>query len=236
MMNRKAFFEKVADIVKNDKAHNYLQKIQRAYWLAKLAHKGQTRDEGERYFEHCRKVALLFIEHINFINKELNSVVDIEKWHEFCGRFTIVTNRCFNSYCFSQIIMTALLHDCVEDCFIPEELLATECFDFVQTNVEDLSKVKPIFDSLTGSVKEKIRKTDDEYYTNISGNVFAGYVKIFDRLDNLRSMEKVWTKERQAKYIAETEKYILPIAEKTDKELHSLLLEQIAKIKQKGGE
>lgn len=217
-MNKKEFFEKIGAIVKNDPGNNRIQKIQRAYWLAKTVHKGQLRDGGDRYFEHCRRTALLFIEHINFIKKESGNL----------DRFMIVANRNFNSYSFEQIIMMALLHDCIEDCYMPEGLLENECFDFV--SVKELSKVRPIYDPLTGSVTDKIRKTDNEYYAEIDCSVFARYVKILDRLDNLRSMQ-VWPKERQLKYVAETEKYILPIAKKTDETLFKKLLVEIEKNK-----
>ncbi len=207
-MNRKEFFEKVIGIVKddqNDTAHGYLRKIQRAYWFAKTVHRGQKRDEGERYFEHCRRVACLLIDHDGYIENKAVGII------------------------------TALLHDCIEDCFIPEGIMI-RCFGLMIGFVNVLSKVRPIFDPLTGVVTGTIERSDDEYYAGISEwGAITKYIKCFDRLDNLRSMS-VWPKERQEKYIAETEKYILPIAKRTDKTLYRLLLEEIAKIKKKGGE
>ncbi len=55
--NRLKFFERLATLPAGD-----LIEIQDAYWLAKNAHRLQERDEGQRYFEHPRAVALLLIE------------------------------------------------------------------------------------------------------------------------------------------------------------------------------
>lgn len=58
-MNRKEFFEKINDTVTKEEK----DLIEDAYWIAKEAHRLQKRDDGERYFEHCRRVALILIEH-----------------------------------------------------------------------------------------------------------------------------------------------------------------------------
>ncbi len=193
-MNRKEFFEKISEVVpKKD-----LPKIQQAYWLAKNAHRGQKRESGERYFEHCRRVA-------------------------------IRQQR-------AKAIIIALLHDCVEDCFIPRDLIKKIFGDYVSNGVNILSKVKPAsFDDRTGQIK-KVRISDKEYFQNVAAASTAiRLIKLGDRLDNVSTLNKR-LRYKQQEYIAETEKYILPIAKKTDKELHRLLSEEIAKIKKKGGE
>ena len=40
-----------------------LKQVQTAYWLAKNVHRTQSRDSGERYFEHPRRVALELLDH-----------------------------------------------------------------------------------------------------------------------------------------------------------------------------
>ena len=55
-MDRDTFFQLVANRPAED-----LEKLQFAYWLAKEGHQKQTRDSGERYFEHPRRVALKLI-------------------------------------------------------------------------------------------------------------------------------------------------------------------------------
>lgn len=58
-MDRRTFFQHLP-------LHTYspddLRRIRQAYWLAKEAHRTQSRDGGERYFEHPRAVTLLLIE------------------------------------------------------------------------------------------------------------------------------------------------------------------------------
>lgn len=195
-MNRHEFFGMVKD--KGIIDSRELRNIQLAYWLAKTVHREQKRDSGERYFEHCRRVAL-------------------------CGAD-------------AKEIIVGLLHDCIEDSFIPYEILL-RCFGLIACDIEILSKTQPILDPLTGFAKNRLRKRDDKYYDRISDwSSTSKHVKIFDRLDNLRSMRGTWSKEKQLKYIAETEKYILPIAKKTDETVCQLLMEEIEKIRKKGGE
>ncbi len=57
-MNRVKFFTSIPAMPQDQR-----RLIQWAYFLAKKAHDGHTRDTGERYFEHLRAVALLLIEH-----------------------------------------------------------------------------------------------------------------------------------------------------------------------------
>ncbi|KKS37735.1 MAG: hypothetical protein A3G49_05740 [Candidatus Sungbacteria bacterium RIFCSPLOWO2_12_FULL_41_11] len=186
-MNRKEFFDKINGFVSVEDN----KKISQAYWLAKEVHREQKRDGGERYFEHCRRVALFLIEHGS-------------------------TN--------ADEIITALLHDCVEDGFVPDDLLEKLFGATVSGAVETLSKITRIFDEATGAVKEKKKKNLDDYFRKIfESAVFIRRVKLADRLDNLRSMD-IWPEKRKQKYLLETEKYILPIALATDMRFYNELL------------
>lgn len=53
-MNRETFFDTIRSIA--DPSECIM--ISHAYWLAKQVHRDQVRDGGERYFEHCRRIAL----------------------------------------------------------------------------------------------------------------------------------------------------------------------------------
>ncbi len=57
-MNRNEFFSLVSD-----RPTVELGRIQLAYWLAKNAHRPFKRDNGDRYFEHPRAVAVSLIKH-----------------------------------------------------------------------------------------------------------------------------------------------------------------------------
>ena len=53
-MNRATFFATIHQIVDPSE----LIVISHAYWMGKQVHRDQTRDNGERYFEHCRRIAV----------------------------------------------------------------------------------------------------------------------------------------------------------------------------------
>lgn len=57
-MNRETFFDTIHNII--DPSEVIM--VSHAYWLAKQVHREQVRDSGERYFEHCRRVALSLAE------------------------------------------------------------------------------------------------------------------------------------------------------------------------------
>ena len=48
-------------LIKDHLQPEELRKVKHAYLLAKVAHQGQTRDEGVRYFDHPKSVALILI-------------------------------------------------------------------------------------------------------------------------------------------------------------------------------
>lgn len=190
-MNRKEFFEQINGL--GFISTNEIPRISRAYWLAKEVHRTQKRDGGERYFEHCRRVAILQMEAGGIIAALFDRIAD--------G------------------IVAALLHDCVEDGFIPEDILAQFFGCRIANAIDVLSKVTPVFGKDTGAVKEKIKKDPETYWQTIAkAPAWIRRVKLADRLDNINAMV-AWPEKRQRKYIIETEKYILPIADRTDPRL-----------------
>lgn len=175
-MNRKQFFEKVKDSGITDSEDLLI--IQRAYWLAKEAHRTQRRDGGERYFNHPRRVACLLMK-----------------------------------YCRApaHMVAAALVHDVVEDGYLPADIVRTLLGDDVAEIVEKLTKLTVIYDTETGAVKGKHKKHPEVYFANISSDGRACAVKYADRLDNLTGIH-VWPKERQVRYLKETEEKILRLA------------------------
>lgn len=180
-MNRQEFFKKVHATF----AVKEIPCLVKAYWFAKNVHRNQKRDGGERYFEHCRRVACFLIDHGETSAEE---------------------------------ITIALIHDCVEDGFIPDGIIQSLFGEEVANAVAILSKVTTVSGKSTGVVQKK-RKSDEEYFRGIrDASTMIRRIKLADRLDNIKSMQE-WDKERRQKYIIETETYILPIARTTDKEL-----------------
>ena len=59
-MNRRTFF---AHLPIDSYTADDQRRVRLAYWLSKSAHRPQSRDDGERYFEHPRAVTLLLVEY-----------------------------------------------------------------------------------------------------------------------------------------------------------------------------
>lgn len=204
-MNREEFFLKFAFVLDTKD----VKRISHAYWLAKEVHRNQKRDGGERYFEHCRRVACLLLEYqsMGFISGP--TLLE-------CVELGIDANE----------IIVALLHDCIEDGFIPGDFMETLFGKVIAEAVRLLSNIVPYYDDVNG-VKEKRRKTEKAYYRGImNAPLLVRRVKLADRLDNLRDM-KPWSTKRKQKYIAETKKYILPIARITNKRFLNALEQEI---------
>lgn len=195
-MNRQKFFDQFKGIFGKDD----ILRIVWAYSIAKNEHHSQKRDSGERYFEHCRRVACLAF---NYAKVSVSPPPTAKE------------------------VITSLLHDCVEDQFPPPRLIQTLFGSEIASGVDTLSKVTPIFDEFTGKVIEKKKKNLKEYYEKIwDSDVWIRRIKLCDRLDNLSDM-KIWPEARKAKYRKETWGFIMPIALNTDliicKKLEELL-------------
>ena len=178
-MDRRSFFALLRGL-----PHSDLAQIQDAYWLAKNAHRHQaSRDDGGRYFDHPRQVAVILI----------------NKGHRD-----------------KDLVTTALLHDVVEDTNTPLTVIVNVFPDIIWEWLYILSKSVPFFDPITGQLHDRTKKPLDAYYGVLAeAETPPKLVKLADRLHNLGTMG-VWAPERQAAYVAESRKYLLPIAERTD--------------------
>ncbi len=178
-MNRAKFFGLLSGL-----PSSALTQIQEAYWLAKNAHRWQKpRDNGDRYFEHPRRVAITLIE---------RGVRD------------------------KDIITLALLHDVLEDTNTPHTIIANSFPNIIWEWLYILSKYVAVFNPITGQIHDRMKKPSDAYFAAITAaEEPVRLVKLADRRDNLLDMQG-WEPERRARYIAETQQYVLPIAEKTD--------------------
>ena len=95
---------------------------------------------------------------------------------------------------------------------ISEDQLRNEFGESVYNIVRTVTKPKIIDDE-----KEKLLK---EYFQNITrGSQSIRYVKLADQLDNIRSLKNSVHKDKILRYKEETQKYVIPIAQKTDENL-----------------
>lgn len=193
-MNRSEFFDRLNlelwDL-------NGRRLIQAAYELAKLGHAKQTRDGGDRYFNHPRDVAWLMVE-FRYAN-----------WKELCA---------------------ALLHDGLEDTYIPDIVYIQTFGPDVYRWIETLSKSVPRIDPLTGCVTGYVKKTLDEYFEELMRSPEeVRAIKCCDRLHNLRTIGSR-SAQKKREQIDETRKYILPLADATNRAIAEAIRFEIARI------
>ena len=111
---------------------------------------------------------------------------------------------------FARSLAPSLLH--------PEDVLTTI---FLHDVVEDYDVMIDLIKSLFGSVGNSVDLMDaksshrpsssSEYYGSIAEDVNASVAKGIDRLHNIQSMVGVFTLEKQASYMEETERHVLPM-------------------------
>ena len=99
------------------------------------------------------------------------------------------------------LLAAILLHDVVEDTGVTVQELPFS------------SEVQEIVDLVSFSVPEGMmkEKAKELYYERISGNGKACVVKSVDRCNNVSAMAGSFSLKRMENYLAETEKYILPL-------------------------
>ena len=100
-----------------------------------------------------------------------------------------------------DLIAAILLHDVVEDC--GADLKDLEVSDAVREAVSLVS-----FHEVEGMTKAEAKA---QYFARIRENPIAAMVKLIDRCNNVSTMATAFSKERMARYIDETEQYILPM-------------------------
>jgi (p)ppGpp synthase/HD superfamily hydrolase len=98
------------------------------------------------------------------------------------------------------VLITAFLHDVVEDYGVSPEVIATKFGEHVKIAVLLLSK------KINGE-----KKSTPDYYMSMRGNHIASVVKGGDRIHNFQTMHSVFTCEKQTAYMAECQEHILPM-------------------------
>jgi len=151
-----------------------------------------------------------------------------ENYFEHLERTALIILNEFDNPTVNQIVL-ALLHDIWEDrllndvntlLFLFSEEMKNKVLTLSRnderlwTNISKLNRKKAYFERLVNHNNEDVLK-----------------VKLADRIDNLRTIA-CWPKEKILKKLQETEKYIVPIAEKLWAKYKRILLWEITKVKQ----
>lgn len=171
-----------------------IMKITRAFSIAMKGHSGQVKkgNKTEPYINHPLRVALILTEEI----------------HEYDV----------------DLICAAILHDTLG---INANAGMTSPVSIVNSGPTSEARIKDEFgEPVYGMVKtlaKPLVKSDEknrilgEYFRNIARSPeYVRYIKLADRLDNIRNLKNATQKDRVLRYKEETQRYIIPIAENTD--------------------
>jgi len=99
-----------------------------------------------------------------------------------------------------ETFITIFCHDLVEDYDVSLKLIVEKFGEKSAHSIEIISR------KVNGT-----DKTPEYYYEEIATDAVASVSKGGDRIHNIQSMPKVFTKQKQEQYISETETLILPM-------------------------
>ncbi len=152
-----------------------LLEVQKAIYYARKYHGNQMRKSGEAYYSHPIEVAYMLAE------------------------YTAIKN---SRYYRTDLIVTAILHDVIEDTELTEENIADIFNSQIADQVSDLTRVK--FDK-----KITAADTVSELFMQHKDNIL--HIKLFDRLHNMRTIEAM-SSEKITKIVYETINHFIPLA------------------------
>jgi (p)ppGpp synthase/HD superfamily hydrolase len=173
-------------------------KITRAFSIAIKVHSGQVKkgNKVEPYINHPLRVALILTEELHEYDVDLVCAAIL---HDTLGVNADTSTTSPKSQTDSQ-------RDSLEARLKNE--FGERVYSIVTTLAKPLAKSEE---------KERIL---GEYFRNIArGPEDVRYIKLADRLDNIRSLKNAIQKDKVLRYKEETQKYIVPIAERTDEKL-----------------
>jgi GTP pyrophosphokinase len=161
----------------------------------------------------------------------LNDVVKITKAFSFAASVYsgIFRNESHEPYINHAMKVALILSDELKVHDV-DTICAAILHDAIEKSKEDSAVVADLRSNFGDNIYDTIRiltepKTNEEnrekllvkYFENISkGPKMPRFIKIADRLDNARFLKNDRKKEKALRYKEETQKYILPLAEKTD--------------------
>lgn len=168
------------------------EEIMYAYDIAKTAHRTQKRDQGGRYFEHPRHVALILMDECRVFDRDL---VMAALLHDTAEDTTVWGNGKGEN---NSVWMTRVRGRV-------SRLFGTRVGDIVA----DLTKPK-----VDGKEIKNSKEVNKVYHEHLlRAPVDSVLIKMCDRLHNLRTLRGV-AKDKQARKIKETEEELLPIFER----------------------
>lgn len=149
-----------------------INEIIKAIYYAKKYHDSQMRQSGEPFFSHPIEVAYMVAEYTA---------------QEICQLFR------------TDMIITSLLHDTIEDAILTEEIIARIFGSQVASQVEALTRIKPY---------GKISSQEMLNLLSQQKRFDVALIKLFDRIHNLQTIG-VKSPEKALKIVKETIGYFV---------------------------
>lgn len=109
----------------------------------------------------------------------------------------------------ADLVSAALLHDTT----LKDDGDLRQDFGEVVHNIVHLVAMPKIMN------KEREKALQEYFYNIINSSVLARYLILADRLEIVRALKNAPHKNKMLRYKEETQKYIIPIAEKTDENI-----------------
>ena len=153
-----------------------LNEVKKSIYYAKKYHGNQLRKSGEAYYTHPLEVAYLFAEYVGKEKRE---------------------------YYTTNLIVIAILHDCLEDTALTYQMIKTIFSKNVADGVQDLTRVKD-------GIKYEAYKTLDSLY--LQRKIDLLYIKLFDRFHNIVTLNQMVCM-KQVKIAEETYDHFIIYAE-----------------------
>ncbi|WP_367364457.1 HD domain-containing protein [Candidatus Tisiphia endosymbiont of Nedyus quadrimaculatus] len=152
-----------------------IDEVKKGIYYAKKYHGNQMRQSGEPYYSHPIEVAYMVAQY---------TALKIPRYFR------------------TDMIVTALLHDTIEDTKLTEPMIAYIFGSHVASQVQDLTRIK---------IDRKISEgeTVNLLFSQYKKDVL--HIKLFDRLHNLRTISAK-SPEKIKKIIEETLAYFIPLA------------------------
>ena len=125
-----------------------------------------------------------------------------------------------------DVVVLALIHDLKEDTNAKDDTIKIRYWEKM---LEKLRKLSKNDESLEG--KDKAEKVKN-YFERLKNCKYkdVALVKLADRIDNLRTMKWIFKPEKIKRKIEETEKCLLPLAEKYSEKAYRIIRKEIMKL------
>jgi GTP pyrophosphokinase len=140
--------------------------------------------------------------------------------HCFCTLGILLNYKLFKD---SILLKASLLHDLLEDLDLPETQL-----DEIRDTDQDANRVA----KLVWEVTRRKEETKTQYLQRLlhNGSRKAMLLKCADRISNLTDLNRdTFTDQKIASYLDQTERFVIPMAEKVNSKMAGELMELVAK-------